>query len=239
MRLPFEDSYRVISYDLMGLGGSDRSEYEPSKYDTLQGHANDLVELIDALDLPPVVVVGHSVAAMIAVLAAGGHPDRFTALALLVPSACYIDDEGYDGGFSASDIDELLASLERNYLGWASAMAPLIMGRPDRPDLGQELTDLFCQVDPEVASQFAHATFRSDNRDDLARVRCPTLVVACRDDFVAPPEAVGFVAERIEHSTLVTLDATGHCPNLSAPDETAAAVLEFLGSAVKPALPMR
>ncbi len=228
MRLPFEATYRVISFDLIGFGGSDPEAYDPVKYESLEGYADDIVMLIEGLGLSDVTVVGHSVASMIAVLAAGERPDLIAALALLVPSARYIDDDEYSGGFTLDDIDDLMESLERNYLGWANSMAPVIMGRPDRPDLETELTELFCQADPVIATRFGNATFRSDNRGDLDRVQCPTLVVACQDDPIAPPAAVDFVANHIAGSIRITLDAVGHCPNLSAPEETAQAVLDFL-----------
>jgi sigma-B regulation protein RsbQ len=174
--------------------------------------------------------VGHSVSAMIGVLAANREPDRFAALVLLNPSPCYIDDTGYHGGFSRADIDELLASLDSNYLGWSATMAPVIMGNPDRPELGQELTNSFCRTDPTIARSFARATFLSDNRADLAGISVPTLVVQCATDAIAPPEVGAFVHGSIADSQLVTLDATGHCPQLSAPQITAHAISAFIAS---------
>jgi sigma-B regulation protein RsbQ len=165
---------------------------------------------------------------MVGVLAAAREPERFASLVLLVPSPCYIDDDGYRGGFSREDIEELLESLEANYLGWSAAMAPTIMGNPDRPELGEELTNSFCRTDPDIARVFARTTFLSDSRADLAKVDVPTLVVDCRDDVIAPPEVGAYVQAAIPGSRLVTLDATGHCPQLSAPEATAEAILSFL-----------
>jgi sigma-B regulation protein RsbQ len=174
------------------------------------------------------VFVGHSVSAMMGVLAAAADPERFSRLVLVGPSPRYVDDDGYVGGFSPDDIEELLESLDSNYLGWSRTMAPVIVGNPDRPELGEELTNSFCRTDPDIAAQFARVTFLSDNRPDLRRVSTPTLILQCSEDVIAP-EAVGeYVHREIRSSTLVRLRATGHCPNLSAPDETVAAIKAFL-----------
>ena len=188
----------------------------------------DIVEILRDLDLRDVVFVGHSVASMMGVLAANEAPELFSKLVLVGPSPRYIDDGSYSGGFTAEDIDGLLESLDANYLGWSSAMAPVIMGNPDRPVLGEELTNSFCRTDPEIARHFARVTFTSDNRADLASVHTPTLVLQCTDDAIAPTQVGDYVHAAISGSTLVHLAATGHCPNLSAPDETVAAIKAFL-----------
>ncbi len=224
----FEDRFRVVLFDHVGMGASDHSAYDVDKYASLSGYATDVLELCEALDLRDVVFVGHSVSSMIGMLAALERPDRFDKLVMVGPSPRYIDDEGYVGGFSEADIRELLDSLDSNYLGWSSAMAPVIMGNADRPELGQELTDSFCRTDPELARRFAQVTFLSDNRAELARLSTPTLVLQCSDDAIAPDEVGVFVHEQIPTSSLVRLRATGHCPNLSAPDETTAAIREFV-----------
>jgi sigma-B regulation protein RsbQ len=185
------------------------------------------------MDLRDVMFIGHSVSAMIGVLAARLEPDRFTKLVLVTPSPCYIDEGDYRGGFTRADIDELLESLSDNYLGWSATMAPVIMGNPERPELGEELTNNFCQMDPHVAQVFARATFLSDNRADLATVHVPTLVLQCTQDVIAPPEVGAFVHAHIADSVLVTLNATGHCPQLSAPVETAEQIIAF-GSPSEP-----
>jgi sigma-B regulation protein RsbQ len=224
----FTGTHRVILFDHVGAGGSDLSAFDPARYADLEGYAEDILDICHALDLTDVVFVGHSVSAMMGVLAANREPDRFSRLVLVGPSPRYINTDGYVGGFTEEDIEGLLESLDSNYLGWSSAMAPVIMGNPDRPDLGQELTNSFCRTDPEIARHFARATFTSDNRADLAAVQAPTLVLQCSDDAIAP-EAVGaYVHQQVSGSTLVQLQATGHCPNLSAPDETVAAISEFL-----------
>lgn len=224
----FEDRYRVVLFDHVGAGRSDLSAYDPERYSSLDGYADDLLRLCAELELREVVLVAHSVSAMVAVLASIREPDRFSRLVLVGPSPRYVDEEGYVGGFSTEDIDELLGSLDSNYLGWSSTMAPVVMGRPDRPDLEAELTDSFCRTDPEIARRFAQVTFRSDNRADLARVGVPTLVLQCSDDVIAPDAVGRYVAEQIRGSVLTVLDATGHCPQLSAPQETIAAIEAFL-----------
>jgi sigma-B regulation protein RsbQ len=219
---------RVVLFDHVGAGKSDLAAWNAQRYSTLDGYASDVLDICRDLDLRDVVFVGHSVAAMIGVLAVAEEPTRFGRLVLVTPSPRYIDDGDYRGGFSAADIDELLDSLESNYLGWSATMAPVIMGNPDRPELGAELTNSFCRTDPEVARVFARTTFLSDNRADLARVTVPTLVLECAQDVIAPPEVGAYVHARIPGSTRVTLDATGHCPQLSAPDATAEAILRFV-----------
>ncbi|TDB80606.1 alpha/beta fold hydrolase [Micromonospora sp. KC721] len=224
----FVDEYRVVLFDHVGSGGSDLSAYRPQRYASLQGYAEDVVEILAELDLWDVVFVGHSVSAMIGVLAAAAEPSRFSRLVLVGPSPRYLDDEDYRGGFTRADIDELLESLDSNYLGWSAAMAPVIMGNPDRPELGTELTNSFCRTDPAIARQFARVTFLSDNRTDLPQVTAPTLILQCTDDIIAPYEVGDYVHRHLPDSTLVVLKATGHCPNLSAPEETADAIHAFL-----------
>ncbi|HEX9993543.1 MAG TPA: alpha/beta hydrolase [Acidimicrobiales bacterium] len=224
----FEDDFRVVLFDHVGSGGSDLSAWSPERYSSLRGYADDVLEICRELELERVVFVGHSVSAMIGVLAAAAEPARFDRLVLVGPSPRYVDDEGYAGGFTSEDIEGLLESLDSNYLGWSSAMAPVIMGNPDRPELGAELTNSFCRTDPAIARHFARVTFLSDNRDDLAAVTVPTLVLQCSDDVIAPDAVGAYVHERIPGSRLVHLAATGHCPNLSAPEETVAAIRSFV-----------
>jgi sigma-B regulation protein RsbQ len=224
----FEDRYRIVLFDYVGAGASDLSAYDPERYGSLEGYAADVLEICEALDLADVVFVGHSVSAMVGVLAAAAEPERFAALVLIGPSPRYINDGEYVGGFTEDDIAGLLASLDSNYLGWSSAMAPVIMGNADRPELGAELTASFCRTDPEIQKRFARATFLSDNRADLARVKVPALVLQCSDDVIAPDAVGEYVHRNLSGSQLVKLQASGHCPNLSAPEETVAAISSFL-----------
>jgi sigma-B regulation protein RsbQ len=229
----FEDDFRVVLFDHAGAGEADPAAYDEQRHASLQGYADDVVEICRELDITHGVFVGHSVSSMIGVLADAAAPELFDRLVLIGPSPRYIDDEGYVGGFSEADVRELLESLESNYLGWSSAMAPVIMGAPERPDLGGELTDSFCRTDPDRARRFAEVTFLSDNRADLPEVRTPTLVLQCSRDAIAPVEVGRYVADAIPHAELVVLDATGHCPHMSAPEDTVAAITRFVrGGAV-------
>lgn len=223
-------SFRVVLFDHVGAGASDPSAWDPVRYSSLEGYAQDVLDIVAELDLREVVFVGHSVAAMIGVLAVAADPSRFAKLILLTPSPRYVDDGDYRGGFSRSDVEELLDSLESNYLGWSRAMAPTIMGAPDQPELADELADSFCRTDPSRARVFARTTFLSDNRADLQRVSVPTLVIECAEDALAPREVGAYVRRHIDGSELVTLDATGHCPQLSAPQATAEAIAAFAGA---------
>nr|WP_268234435.1 alpha/beta hydrolase [Mycetocola zhadangensis] len=224
----FEDEHCVVRFDHVGAGRSDLSAYDKGKYDSLHGYADDVLEILDDLDLTDAVFVGHSVSAMIGVLAATKNPARFGALILVGPSPRYINADGYVGGFERADIDALLDSLDANYLGWSASMAPLIMGNSSQPELGEMLTESFCSIDPTIARHFARVTFLSDNRHDLPLVTTPTLVLQSQQDIIAPLEVGQFVHESIPGSVLVVLDATGHCPNLSAPDELTAEIQAFL-----------
>jgi len=224
----FEDDHRIVLFDHVGAGASDLSAYDVERHSTLAGYADDVVEICRELGLTDAVFVGHSVSAMIGVLAAARAPEAIGALVLVGPSPRYINDAGYVGGFGQEDIEELLDSLDSNFLGWSSAMAPAIMGNPDRPELGEELTASFCRADPEIAARFARVTFCSDNRSDLATVTVPTLILQCTDDVIAPESVGEYVHDHIRGSVLVRMTATGHCPNLSAPQETIHAIRAFL-----------
>jgi sigma-B regulation protein RsbQ len=224
----FEQHYSVVLFDLAGAGGADRNAYDPAKHSSLDGYADDILEICRELELSDVIFVGHSVSAIIGVLASLRAPKLFAHLVLVGPSPRYINDEGYVGGFNESDIVELLDSLDSNYLGWSAAMAPVVMGNPDRPELGHELTESFCRTDPEIARRFARVTFLSDNRDDLPQVTTATLILQCRNDAIAPVQVGQYVHRAIPNSSLTLLDATGHCPHLSSPDETIKAIDAYL-----------
>jgi len=227
----FEDKYRVVLFDNVGAGKSDLKAYSFEKYATLDGYADDAVEIIDALSLKKVVFVGHSVSAMVGLIAARKRPDLFKSLVMVGPSPCYIDSDGYVGGFSQGQIEELMEFLDSNHLGWSGAMAPAIMGNPDRPALAEELTESFCRTDPEIARHFARTTFLSDCRDLLQGFDIPTLILQCSSDVIAPVEVGEYVHRHLANSSLVIMKATGHCPNLSAPKETISAIENFLGKA--------
>jgi sigma-B regulation protein RsbQ len=225
----FEEDYRLVLFDYVGHGRSDFSAYSPTKYGTLDGYVEDVLDILDELDLRDVVFVGHSVSATIGLLAAIRRPERFDKLVLVGPSPCYVNDGDYVGGFSRQELEGLIEFLDTNHLGWSSAMAPVIMGNPDRPDLSAELANSFCRTDPEVAKQFARVTFLSDNRADLPRVKTKSLVLQCSQDVIAPRPVGEYVHRRLAGSRFALLNATGHCPQLSAPEETIAAIRQFLG----------
>lgn len=224
----FEEDYKIVLFDHIGFGGSDTADYTKERYGSLQAYAADVLEICQELDLRQVVFVGHSVSAMIGVLAAVAEPERFSKLVLVSPSPCFVNDGDYVGGFSKEDIEDLLASLDSDYLGWSNTIAPVIMGNPEKPELGQELAGSFCRSNIPVAKDFAHVTFLSDNRRDLPLVKTQTLILQCTKDAIAPLSVGEYTHRNIAGSRLVVMKATGHCPNLSSPEETIAAMKGFL-----------
>lgn len=224
----FEGEFKTVLFDHVGAGGSNLSAYTRAKYGTLSGYADDVIEIIREIGLGNVVFVGHSVSAMIGVLASLKTPELFESLILIGPSPRYINDGDYLGGFSSQQIDELLEFLELNHMGWSEAMAPGIMGNLDRPELAAELTESFCKSDPEIAKEFARITFTSDNRADLKNVTTPSLILQCSEDIIAPLEVGRFVHSQLRGSKMVVLNATGHCPNLSAPEEVITAIRTYV-----------
>jgi sigma-B regulation protein RsbQ len=228
----FEDHYRIILFDHVGHGQSDATAFDRTTYASLKGYADDILAICRELNLENVIFVGHSVSAMIGVLAAIEDPKRFDRLVLIGPSPRYINEGDYVGGFKQEDIEGLLDFLDSNHLGWSSTMAPVIMSNPDRPELGEELTNSFCRTNPEIAKHFARVTFLSDNRADLSMVKTKALILQCSRDVIAPEVVGRYMHQNLPGSEFVLMKATGHCPNLSAPDETIAAMDAFLrGSA--------
>lgn len=224
----FEDRYKIVLFDHVGAGGSMLSFYDQSKYADLRGYANDILEIIEALELEQVIFVGHSVSALMGVIAAVINPALFKRLILVAPSPAYINDNDYKGGFTRSQIEELLESMDNNHLGWSMSVAPMVMGNPDREYLGAELANSFCRTDPDIARHFARTTFLSDERAILSRLEVPSLILQCSDDVIAPDTVGQYMHEQMESSTLVVLKATGHCPNLSAPEETISVINRYL-----------
>ncbi|MFL9901209.1 alpha/beta hydrolase [Paraburkholderia fungorum] len=224
----FHGEYRTVLFDLVGSGASDLSAYDIGKYDSLQGYADDLIEIVEEVADAPVVFVGHSVSAMIGLLASLKAPELFAAQIMVGPSPCYVNDGDYIGGFTREDIEDLLRTLEGNYLGWSSTMAPAIMGAPAQPELGVELTNSFCRTDPEIARHFARVTFLSDHRAILPRATTPTLILQCSDDIIAPRAVGEYMQRMMPASTLHIIENVGHCPHLSSPGASAAAMRAFL-----------
>jgi sigma-B regulation protein RsbQ len=228
----FENDYRIILFDYVGSGESDVEAYDQHRYSTLDGYAQDVLDIVRALDLRNIIFVGHSVSSMIGVLAAKEEPDRFAELIMIGPSPRYINDGDYVGGFERKDIDGLFEMMDRNFIGWANFLAPAIMKNPDRPGLGEELTESFCSTDPVIARNFAAATFLADNRADLAAVSVPSLILQCSDDMVAPDAVGAYLRKELPRNTFRKMEATGHCPHMSHPEETVALMKEYLESRV-------
>lgn len=226
----FEKDYKLVLFDYVGSGKSDLAQYDPARYSTLEGYAEDVLDICRALDLRDVIFVGHSVSSMVGVLAAKREPERFTRLIMVGPSPRYINDGDYVGGFERPDIEGLLDLMDRNYIGWASFLAPVIMKNDDRPELTRELNESFCSTDPKIARRFAETTFFADNRGDLADVAVPSLIMQCAEDAIAPVEVGHYLYRTMPNSTLRMMKATGHCPHISHPDETIEAMREYLGT---------
>lgn len=224
----FENDFKIILLDHVGAGASDLSAYSPEKYDKLEGYADDILELAEELALKDVIFVGHSVSALIGLIASVKAPELFKSMILVGPSPSYINDGDYTGGFTREQIDELLEALDSNHLGWSMSMAPVIMGNPDRKELGEELANSFCRMDPTIAKQFARTTFLSDRREILPHIKTPTLILQCSNDVIAPEEVGNYMNKHIAGSKLVVMKATGHCPNLSAPEETISHIKHYL-----------
>jgi sigma-B regulation protein RsbQ len=225
----FEQDYKIVLFDYVGAGKSDLSAYNPDRYSNLNGYAQDILEVCDALQLRNAVLVGHSVSSITCLIAAVKRPELFHSVIFVSPSPRYINDPPeYIGGFERKDIEELLATMDKNYIGWANFLAPMIMKNPDKPELTNELTGSFCSTDPKVARNFAQATFFSDNRADLPKLKVPSLILQCSEDLIAPVSVGQYMREHTPNSTLKLMKATGHCPHMSAPEETIQLMKEYL-----------
>ena len=227
----FENDYRVVLFDYVGSGKSDSAAYDVARYATLDGYASDVLEVLETLDLRDVIFVGHSVSSMIGVLAANRAPQRFNKLIMVGPSPRYINDGDYVGGFERADIEGLLELMDKNYIGWANFLAPVIMKNDDRPELTSELHESFCSTDPKITRRFAETTFFADNRADLGKLRVPSLIMQCSEDAIAPVEVGHYLHRTVPQSTLRLLKATGHCPHVSHPEETVEAIKSYLSKA--------
>jgi sigma-B regulation protein RsbQ len=224
----FEENYKIILFDHVGAGKSDLSAFIPQKYEKLDGYADDILEIAATLDLQNIIFVGHSVSALMGMIASKKAPGLFKSLILVSPSPSYINDTDYQGGFTRSQIEELLESLDQNHLGWSMSMAPVIMGNQDNEELTEELANSFCRTDPAIAKHFARTTFLTDKRDILSSVDVKSLILQCSDDVIAPQSVGEYMHQHMNDSKLVVMKATGHCPNLSAPEETIDEIMKFL-----------
>lgn len=227
----FENDYKIVLFDYVGCGKSDLAAYNDERYSTLHGYAQDVLDVCEALELKDVIFVGHSVSSMIGLLAAIRKPEMFSRLILVGPSPRYINDHpDYVGGFERKDIEGLLDTMDKNYVGWAQFLAPVIMKNAERPELSKELEESFCSTDPKLARKFAEVTFFSDNRDDLKRLRVPSLILQCSEDAIAPDAVGEYLHRAIPNSEFMKMDATGHCPHMSHPEETIALIKKYLVS---------
>ncbi|WP_339902366.1 alpha/beta hydrolase [uncultured Cyclobacterium sp.] len=226
----FEEDYDIVLFDHVGSGNSNESHYDYQKYNSLNGYAEDVISLIENLELEKVIFVGHSVSSIIGLLAATQRPDLFKSMIMIGPSPCYINDEEYFGGFSKSDIDELIETLESNYLGWSSFITPIIVGNPDKPEFSKELHNSFCNMNPDIAKHFAKVTFLGDNRLDLNKMSIPGLVIQCHPDTISPVKVGKYVYNNLQNGEYMLLEASGHCPHLTAPEKTIAAIKSYLKS---------
>ncbi|QPG04771.1 alpha/beta hydrolase [Salinimonas marina] len=225
--------YTLVLYDLVGSGQSDLTMYSYEKYNELDGYAEDLLEIIGEVSPDaPVIFIGHSVSASIGLLASVAHPDKFLCQIMVSPSPCFTNDADYTGGFSKADINELCETIDSNYLGWSSNMAPAIMGAPTQPELGEELSNSFCRTDPDIAQHFARVTFLADHRALLPQCHTPTLILQCTDDFIAPCSVGEFMQATLPQSTLTLIDNVGHCPHMSAPQACYEAIDSYLNNTI-------
>ena len=224
----FEKDYQLILFDYVGAGNSDKSAYDIEKYNDLNGYVQDILDIVTTLDLKNVILIAHSVSCMISLLSSIKEPHRFAKMVFIGPSACYINNGAYVGGFEKKDILDLLETMEKNYIEWANFLAPAIMKNPENPELGKELNQSFCSTDPTIAKQFAAVTFLSDNRKDLSKMTTPTLLLQCTNDLLAPKEVGEYLHREIPGSTLKIMNATGHCPHMSAPGETISLIKNYL-----------
>lgn len=224
----FEDTYRIVVFDYVGAGRSDLSAYSSSRYGSLKGYAQDILDICEVLDIRNAIFIGHSVSCMIGVLAVNEKPEYFEKMVMVAPSPRYLNDDGYVGGLERGDLENLFEVMDSNYLGWASLMAPKIMGNDDQPELGESLTNSFCATDPQIAKEFARVTFLTDSREDLKKLAVESLTLQCSDDMLAPLEVGYYINDNTPDNQLVIMNAEGHCPHLSAPQETIQAIEAFL-----------
>jgi len=224
----FSADYKLVLFDYVGAGKSDVSAYDSKRYSKLEGYAQDILDVCESLEIKNAIFIGHSVSSIIGLLAANKEPSYFEKLVFIGPSPRYMNDEGYVGGFEREGLEQLFDMMDSNYLGWSRSLAPAIMGNPDRPELGDALTNSFCATDPKIAGEFARVTFLSDNRSDLSKLQIPSLTLQCAEDIIAPLEVGYYMEKNTPGNSLVIMKATGHCPHMSAPEETVKAIKAFI-----------
>jgi sigma-B regulation protein RsbQ len=226
----FISEYKIVLFDYVGAGHSDLSAYDNNRYSSLEGYASDVLDICEALNLQDVVFVGHSVSSMIGLLAVNRAAETFSSIVFIGPSPRYLNDVNYRGGLERAELEELLEIMDSNYLGWSSTMAGHIMGNHDRPELADGLATSFCSTNPEIAKKFARVTFLSDNREDLPKLKVPSLTIQCKEDFLTNDDIATFIQKITPGNQISFLDSSGHCPHLSDPDSVIKALKSFLQS---------
>jgi sigma-B regulation protein RsbQ len=224
----FEKNFKVVLFDYVGAGKSDLNAYDINRYNSLEGYARDVIEICHELELENVVFIGHSVSSMIGLLALKEVPALFKKIVFIGPSPHYLNEPGYNGGIDQADLEELLEVMDSNYMGWSQMVAPSIMGNPERPELGRDLANSFCAMDPVIARQFARVTFLSDNRKDLAYLSIPSLTIQCQDDFLTSEYIAEYINQHIIDNEIILLKSSGHCPHLSDPKAVIKAIKSFI-----------
>lgn len=224
----FEKDYKIVLFDNIGSGKSDPAYYDKENYSSLQGYANDILAIAEALALKDIIFVGHAVSSMTGLLAAISAPEIFRKIIMVSPSPCYINDKNYTGGFEKKDIELLLDDMGKNFYKWAVSFAPVSMQNPGRPQLTKELDDRMCHSDPAITIDFAKAAFLADHRNDLPKLKMPSLIMQCSEDILAPVQVGEYMQKNMPQSTLRIMKATGHCPHISAPEETIEIMKQFL-----------
>ncbi|MCC3270429.1 alpha/beta hydrolase [Arthrobacter gengyunqii] len=225
----FTDAYKVVLLDHVGTGGAVSAAYDPDKYSSLTGYLGDLLEVLDALELENATVVGHSVAGMMA-LAASVESRRIGRLVLLCATACYLNHDGYEGGFEPENVEDVLRAIEANYPLWAAAAAPGITGTEPGSGLSADLAERMCRLRPEYVRDFLQMSFAADVRPLLERVSAPALILQTLADPLTPEAASSYLHEHLPGSTLMPLDIRGNMPHLNAPRQTASAILAYIES---------
>jgi len=227
----FEDDYKIVVFDYVGSGKSDLAFYDIERYSSFNGYAQDIIDVCNALSLTNVVLIAHSVSCMIGVMASINQPGIFDSMVLIAPSARYINDTDYVGGFELRDMNDIIDTMESDYAGWANFIAPVIMKNAgQRPELANELENRFCDNDHEINKRFARLTFYSDSRHELIKVTVPTLILQCSEDAIAPETAGIYIYENITGSRYIKMQAIGHCPHMSHPKETVRLIQDYLVS---------
>lgn len=221
--------YRLVLFDYVGSGKSDLASFSSEKYSALDGYAENIIDVCRALNLEKVTIVGHSVSSMIGLIASIDSPQYFANMVMICPSPCFLNfPPNYFGGFERKDLEELIDLMDKNYIGWANYLAPLVMGSNNSPELIGEMSGSFCSTDPIIARVFAEATFFSDHRDILPKAKHPALVLQSRVDALASPSVGEYVQNNLPNSKMEIIDAEGHCLHMTCPEKIVQQIIDFV-----------